>query len=117
MRYSATVLGLLAALLVSLEPAEAGHLLFRGRVVMADGSPPPKPVGIEYYCPGKRTQVVGITSKRGDFLWHYEGTAFEPSINSTNASTAFMQQGMSGLTVNEPTGVGMAGMSGYEALA
>ena len=30
------------------------------RVVMADGSPPPKPVGIEYYCPGKRTQVVGI---------------------------------------------------------
>jgi len=73
MRYSVTVLWLLAALLVSFEPAEAASLLFRGRVVMVDGSPPPKPVGIEYYCPGKRTLVVAITSKRGDYLWHYEG--------------------------------------------
>ncbi len=115
MRYSATVLGLLAALLVSFEPAEAGHLLFRGRVVMADGSPPPKPVGIEYYCPGKHPQVVGITSKRGDFLWNYEGTAFEPSINTTNASTVFALQGVTGLTVNEPPAG--AAQSGYESLA
>ena len=117
MRYSVTVLWLLAALLVSFEPAEAASLLFRGRVVMVDGSPPPKPVGIEYYCPGKRTLVVAITSKRGDYLWHYEGTAFEIGANSLNASTAFMQQGLSGLTANEAPTMGMASQSGYEALA
>jgi len=117
MRYSATVLGLFAALLCSSEPAEAASLLFRGRVVMMDGSPPPKPVGIEYYCPGKRTLVVAITSKKGDYLWHYEGTAFEIGANSMNASTAFMQQGASGLTVNEAPTMGTASQSGYEALA
>ena len=117
MRYFATVVGLLAALLVSFEPAEAASLLFRGRVVMTDGSPPPKPVGIEYYCPGKRTLVVTITGKKGDYLWHYEGTAFEIGANSMNASTAFMQQGATGLTVNEAPTMGSAGQSGYEALA
>lgn len=122
MRYSAAALGLLAAMLVSFEPAAAASLVFRGKVVMADGSPPPKPVGIEYYCPGKRILVVTITSKRGDYLWHYEGTAFDPSVNSTNASTVFMQQGISGLTVNEAPGMALnnfaaGAQSGYEALA
>src|ERR1019366_9946942 len=98
---------LLAALLVSFEPAEAASIVFRGRVVMADGSPPPKPVGIEYACPGKRTLVVTITSKKGDFLWHYQGTAFDPGINSTNASTVFMMQGATGLTVNEAPTMGV----------
>jgi VWFA-related protein len=135
MRYSATILGLLAALLVSFEPVEAASLLFRGRVVMTDGSPPPKPVGIEYYCPGKRTLVVTITGKKGDFLWHYEGSAFEIGANSMNASTAFMQQGATGTTVTEPSVMGtmitisqplgplsagtmsIKSQSGYEALA
>ena len=63
------------------------------------------------------TLVVAITSKRGDYLWHYEGTAFEIGANSLNASTAFMQQGLSGLTANEAPTMGMASQSGYEALA
>ena len=61
-------LPLAAALLAaaSLQTAAATTLV-RGRVVMEDGSPPGKPVGIERYCLTGVGQV-GVTDRKGAFL-------------------------------------------------
>ena len=94
---------------------------------MTDGSPPDKSVGIEYYCPGKRVAVVAITGKHGDYLWHYEGTAFGNSVNGTNASTVFALNGVGSQMLAFESGINSTGIStvttpggtgsGYEALA
>lgn len=40
-----------------------------GKVVMEDGSPPPKPVGIERACGGRSPVRVTGTNKQGEFRW------------------------------------------------
>jgi VWFA-related protein len=108
--------------LISSAPALADHVIFHGKVVMADGSPIAKPVGIEYYCPGKRIQVVALTGKRGDYFWNYAGTQFGNSVNATDASTIFAMSGPSAgaqmLALESGMDMGrVASASGYEALA
>lgn len=40
----------------------------RGRVIMADGSPPPKPVLIQRYCGASRVMVEGTTNRNGEYV-------------------------------------------------
>jgi Ca-activated chloride channel family protein len=89
MRRVAAVFAMLAPALLLPGPGRADTFVFQGRVTMADGSPPPKPAGIEWACPGRRTNVIAVTGKAGTFAWVYQGTEYGSSVfsNSTNTET------------------------------
>jgi len=60
----------LTALLTLLVPsALANTLLMRGKVVMEDGSPPNRSIGIERFCYDTGGQREAQTDKNGNFLW------------------------------------------------
>ncbi len=67
---------LLASLAVSVQPAAADtyKVILRGSVVMKDGSPPPKSVGIQRICSDSYGDVPGpITDKKtGKFTWQMD---------------------------------------------
>ncbi|HUA21698.1 MAG TPA: hypothetical protein VMB25_23295 [Bryobacteraceae bacterium] len=45
-------------------------LILRGKVTMQDGSPPPKPVGLERICSDAYGSEPGpLTNKKGEYLW------------------------------------------------
>ena len=49
------------------------QLILRGKVVMQDGSPPPKSVGIERACTDVQGSAPGpVTDKKGEYLWRME---------------------------------------------
>ncbi|HLH43446.1 MAG TPA: tetratricopeptide repeat protein [Bryobacteraceae bacterium] len=49
------------------------QLILRGKVVMADGSPPAKSVGIERVCTDIQGSAPGpVTDKKGEYLWRME---------------------------------------------
>jgi Tfp pilus assembly protein PilF len=62
--------------LLCLIPPVAGdtyQLILRGKVVMQDGSPPPKSVGIERVCTDVQGSAPGpVTDKKGEYLWRME---------------------------------------------
>src|SRR5580658_11256513 len=63
-------------------------LLLRGKVVMADGSPPPKSVGIERVCSDIQGSAPGpITNKNGEYLWRME---VDPMLTRTCSIRATM---------------------------
>lgn len=68
-----------AAVFGLIEPA-AGNtypVIVKGTVVMKDGSPLPKPAGIERECSDIQGSAPGpITDKKGKFLWRMEIDAF-----------------------------------------
>ena len=67
---------ILASLAVSIQPAAADtyKVILRGSVVMKDGSPPPKSVGIQRICSDSYGDVPGpITDKKtGKFTWQMD---------------------------------------------
>ena len=65
-------LGLVAVLFFLINPAAADNVtvIMQGNVVMPDGSPPPKTVGIERVCSDLQGSAPGpITDKKGHYLW------------------------------------------------
>ena len=70
MRTPPTLLsGVIFGLLLLILPAAANTLLMRGKVVMEDGSPPTRTVGIERFCHDTGAQPVAQAGKNGAFLW------------------------------------------------
>src|SRR5215472_14479102 len=72
---STRFLTLLAATAACVIPAAADTwtLILRGKVVMQDGSPPPKSVGIERLCSDSYGDAPGPpTDKKGEYLWRME---------------------------------------------
>jgi Tetratricopeptide repeat len=68
-------LGLFASLLSFLPVAHADvyQLIVQGKVVMQDGSPPPKPVGIQRICSDLLGSAPGpITNRKGEYLWRMD---------------------------------------------
>ena len=66
---------LLVSLAVSVQPAAADtyQVILRGTVVMKDGTPPPKSVGIQRICSDSYGDVPGpITNKKGEFTWRMD---------------------------------------------
>jgi Flp pilus assembly protein TadD len=66
---------LAAGLLCFLPPVSADTypLILQGKVTMADGSPPPKPVSIERECSNTQGSAPGpITNKKGEYVWRME---------------------------------------------
>src|SRR5262245_20103151 len=48
-------------------------LIIRGKVIMNDGAPPPKPVGIQRICSDIQGSAPGpVTGKTGDYLWRMD---------------------------------------------
>jgi tetratricopeptide (TPR) repeat protein len=65
----------LARQLEQVRPLVLGALqpIVRGKVIMADGSPPPRSVGIERVCTDVQGSAPGpVTDKKGEFLWRME---------------------------------------------
>jgi len=54
-----------------------GDQILKGRVVMEDGSPPPKPAQIERVCGGRSPVHVASTNAKGEFNW------YEPIVSWT----------------------------------
>ncbi len=52
--------------------AEANSLVLRGKVVMEDGSPPNRSIGIERFCHDTGGQRESQTDKKGDYSWVME---------------------------------------------
>jgi tetratricopeptide (TPR) repeat protein len=68
-RKVAIVLG--AAALIAVAPRiQAQDRMLSGKVVMEDGSPPPKPVVIMRSCGGRNPVFVASTNKLGEFRWY-----------------------------------------------
>jgi Tfp pilus assembly protein PilF len=70
-----STLCLAAGLVCFLQPASADtyQLILQGKVTMADGSPPPKPVSIERFCSNESGSAPGpITNSKGEYLWRME---------------------------------------------
>ena len=66
---------LVATLLLSIQPAaaEVYSLIIKGKVTMADGSPPPFTVGLETVCSDLQGSAPGpITNKKGEYLWRMD---------------------------------------------
>jgi Flp pilus assembly protein TadD len=66
---------LVATLLLSVQPAaaEVYPLIIKGKVTMADGSPPPFTTGIERVCSDLQGSAPGpITNKKGEYLWRMD---------------------------------------------
>jgi hypothetical protein len=72
MRTRPTAWGVVAGLILSLSPAHAVSILFHGKVVMQDGSPPKGAVIIERYCVDGSAVPEAHTEEKGKFLWTYE---------------------------------------------
>jgi Flp pilus assembly protein TadD len=67
--------GLAASLLLSVQPAaaEVYSLIVKGKVTMADGTPPPFSVGIETVCSDVQGSAPGpITDKKGEYSWRMD---------------------------------------------
>jgi cytochrome c-type biogenesis protein CcmH/NrfG len=62
------------ALFCSIQTASAEDrpLILTGKVQMEDGSPPPKPVGIQRICSDSQGKPGPITDKKGNWLWRLE---------------------------------------------
>ncbi len=86
--------GIVAGLILSISPAHAVAVLFHGKVVMKDGSPPKGTVTIERYCLGSGAVMEASTDKTGTFLWRYEinpltdrSCVLRASLKGYNSST------------------------------
>jgi len=84
-----TLWGIVAALALSVQPADGTDLLLHGKVVMEDGSPPERAVSIERQCHGAATtSLISTTNKKGEFMWHVAVHSF--GIESLGSGYGFM---------------------------
>ena len=107
------------------EPTFTRPLYVSGRVVMDDGTPPPGSVTIVRICNGvKRT--MGYTSTRGDFSFdlNHADSAFQdastPGLSNLSgdptSTRASLDDPMSNMRSNMPSGGGMGNMGGSSSL-
>ncbi len=69
------LLGILACFICFIKPAAGENypLIIRGKVLMANGSPPPITVGIERVCSDTVGSKPGpLTNKKGEYLWRMD---------------------------------------------
>jgi Flp pilus assembly protein TadD len=72
-RYLGLYFAALALGLISPLAGDTYQLILRGKVVMQDGSPPPKSAGIERICSDAYGSAPGpVTDKKGEYLWRME---------------------------------------------
>jgi len=64
--------GVVSGLFVLAPCASANNQLMRGKVVMEDGSPPNRSIGIERFCHDTGAQRESQTDKKGAYLWVME---------------------------------------------
>src|SRR5580658_2859891 len=84
------VAGLTAFLQVA--PADYYTLIIEGNVIMPDGSPPPKTVGIERVCSDVQASAPGpITDKKGHYTWKMD-------LDPENTRVCFLRATMPGFT-------------------
>jgi tetratricopeptide (TPR) repeat protein len=58
---------------ISAASAQTYSLIVRGKVTMQDGTPLPKPVGIQTICSDLQGSAPGpLTDKKGDYLWRMD---------------------------------------------
>jgi Flp pilus assembly protein TadD len=73
MRFPGMCLIVGALSLIPPAAADTYTLILRGKVMMQDGSPPPKSVGIERICSDEYGSAPGPpTDKKGEYLWRME---------------------------------------------
>jgi len=98
-----------AAVCASTEFASAQIWYLSGKVVMEDGSPPPKPVSIERYCGVNRIIREAITDRQGRFLFrHMESDSLAGSKVNTYLLSMSMMSGTGGCILR-------ASLPGYES--
>ncbi len=72
--------------------ADTTTVIMQGNVVMPDGSPPPKTVGLEKVCSDYQGSAPGpIADKKGHYLWRQE-------LDFTNTRVCFMRANLPGFT-------------------
>jgi Ca-activated chloride channel family protein len=64
--------GVIAGLFVLAPSASANNQVMRGKVVMEDGSPPNRSIGVERFCHDTGAQRESQTDKKGAYLWVME---------------------------------------------
>ncbi|MEI9813318.1 MAG: tetratricopeptide repeat protein [Acidobacteriota bacterium] len=73
MRNPALLLSLFIAISSLPAAGQAVPIIFRGTVVMADGTPPPKSVGIQKRCSDRQGDAPGVlTDKKGVYTWRFD---------------------------------------------
>ncbi len=81
-----------ALTLIQVASADTTTIIMQGKVVMSDGSPPPKSVGIERICSDEQGSAPGpITDKNGHYLWRQE---LDPMLTRV----CFMRATLAGFT-------------------
>lgn len=82
-------------------PANTYQIILHGKVVMADGSPPPVIVGIERICSDNSGSAPGpLTNKKGEYIWKMEIDPLETRdcrIRATHSGYASSSVEVSGL--------------------
>jgi len=84
-------LGLLLSLTGFIEPAAGNtyRVIFTGKVMMEDGSPPPFSVAIERVCSDLQGTAPGpLTNKKGEYVWNIEIDAYDTRVCYLHASHA-----------------------------
>ena len=94
------------ALAVVIAPlaADSVPVILRGRVVMQDGSPPPKTLGIQRICSDSQGSAPGpLTDKKGEYLWRMEVDPMRTRVCRLEVATAGYAS----------TAVDISGLNGY----
>ncbi len=97
MRKVVTALAAIMAGILIAPPASAQPLFLRGKVTMADGSPPGKLIAISRVCPGAASKIIATASgKTGEYLWQAQATdlgigAVGGGLGGTEAAEILMQ--------------------------
>jgi tetratricopeptide (TPR) repeat protein len=95
-----------AGLLCLISPLMADDypVILRGKVVMADGSPPPKTVGIQRICSDEAGSAPGpITDKKGEWLWRIP-------VDPMRTRVCHLEVNLPGYVSNR---VDISGLNGY----
>ncbi len=91
--YALLVVGLLA--FVQVATADYYTLIVEGNVVMPDGSPPPKTVGIERVCSDIQASAPGpLTDKKGHYTWRMD-------LDPTNTRVCFLRATLPGFSSSQ----------------
>jgi Flp pilus assembly protein TadD len=87
--------------------ADVYPVILHGKVVMADGSPPPVIVGIERVCSDQFGNAPGpLTNKKGEFIWRMEIDPLETrdcQIRATHAGYSSTLVEVSGIDTTHTT--------------
>jgi len=95
---------------LAVQPATADvyPVIIKGKVTMPDGSPPPKPVGIQRICSDLTGSAPGpITNSKGEYLWRMDVDPMRTRVCRLEAT----------LPGYVSTAVDISGLNGYNSTA